>query len=213
MFFFPKLKEEKVSLEIRSLLLANWPFFGRVTIAVELDYLITRDRAVLHDLFMLTTFPFSRCILIAIAIDLADRFLPRLQSLNCKPLVVTFHACSKDKILRILKERLMALPYVVFQPQALELCARKVAAAAGDMRKALSVCGSAVEMLDTELRVLSSSPNSSTEATDQQTPPGLEVFKREQNNSVRIDHMAAALSKTFRSPVVDTIQSLPQHQQ
>ncbi|GLU18832.1 hypothetical protein SLE2022_351090 [Rubroshorea leprosula] len=30
-----------------------------VIIADELDYLITRDRAVLHDLFMLTTFPFS----------------------------------------------------------------------------------------------------------------------------------------------------------
>lgn len=30
---------------------------------------------------------------------------------------------------------------------------------------------------------------------------------------VRIDHMALALSKTYRSPVVDTIQSLPQHQQ
>ncbi|GKU93344.1 hypothetical protein SLEP1_g6945 [Rubroshorea leprosula] len=186
-----------------------------VIIADELDYLITRDRTVLHDLFMLTTFPFSRCILIGIAnsIDLADRFLPRLQSLNCKPLVVTFRAYSKDQILRILQERLMALPYIVFQPQALELCARKVAAASGDMRKALSVCRSAMEMLEAELRELSSSPNSSTEATHQQTPPGLEVFKREQNNSVRIDHMAAALSKTFRSPVVDTVQSLPQHQQ
>lgn len=95
--------------------------FCRLIFTDELDYLITRDRAVLHDLFMLTTFPFSRCILIgticgkylidmsrsflyslflklhatfahdifaftgiANAIDLADRFLPRLQSLNCK---------------------------------------------------------------------------------------------------------------------------------
>uniref|UniRef100_A0A7N2MBE5 ORC1/DEAH AAA+ ATPase domain-containing protein n=1 Tax=Quercus lobata TaxID=97700 RepID=A0A7N2MBE5_QUELO len=104
-------------------------------IADELDYLITKDRAVLHDLFMLTTFPFSRCILIGIAnaIDLADRFLPKLQSLNfldnrlavaCtrppilhqnigykyelrKPTVVTFRAYSKDQILKILHERLM----------------------------------------------------------------------------------------------------------
>jgi len=28
-----------------------------------------------------------------------------------------------------------------------------------------------------------------------------------------MDHMIAALSKTFKSPIVDTIQSLPQHQQ
>ncbi|KAL7247330.1 hypothetical protein ACSBR2_002279 [Camellia fascicularis] len=96
-------------------------------IADELDYLITKDRAVLHDLFTLTTFPFARCILIGIAnaIDLADRFLPRLQSLNCKPMVVTFRAYSKDQIIMILQPRLMALPYIVFQPQALELCARK----------------------------------------------------------------------------------------
>ncbi|CAL5388572.1 unnamed protein product [Camellia sinensis] len=45
-----------------------------------------------------------------------------------------------------------ALPYIVFQPQALELCARKVAAASGDMRKALCICRSAIEMLQAELR-------------------------------------------------------------
>lgn len=30
---------------------------------------------------------------------------------------------------------------------------------------------------------------------------------------VKVDHMAVALSKTYRSPTVDIIQSLPQHQQ
>ncbi|XP_040369512.1 cell division control protein 6 homolog B [Rosa chinensis] len=116
----------------------------------ELDYLITKDRAVLHDLFMLTTYPFSRCILLGVAnaIDLADRFVPKLQSLNCKPMVITFRAYSKDQILKILQERLMALPYTVFQPHALELCARKVAAASGDMRKALYISRSAIEMLE-----------------------------------------------------------------
>ncbi|XVE79431.1 hypothetical protein DITRI_Ditri14bG0058100 [Diplodiscus trichospermus] len=187
-------------------------------IADELDYLITKDRAVLHDLFMLTTFPFSRCILIGIAnsIDLADRFLPRLQSLNCKPMVVTFRAYSKDQILSILQERLLVLPYIVFQQQALELCARKVAAASGDMRKALCVCRSAVEILEAELR--ESANNMSLvsvggEFISQQTASALEIFQSQENSTVRIDHMALALSKTFRSPVVDTMQSLPQHQQ
>ncbi|CAL1409953.1 unnamed protein product [Linum trigynum] len=168
-------------------------------IADELDYLITKDRAVLHDLFMLTTLPFSRCILIGIAnaIDLADRFLPKLQSVNCKPLVVTYRAYSKDQILRILQERLMVLPHVVFHPQALELCARKVAAASGDMRKALSVCRSAVEVLEAEVRDSRNNMDSDTQ----------------ENSVVKIDHMAAALSKAFRTPVIDTIQSLPQHQQ
>ena len=37
---------------------------NRLVIADELDYLITKDRVVLHDLFMLTTLPSSRIILI-----------------------------------------------------------------------------------------------------------------------------------------------------
>nr|VDC80612.1 unnamed protein product [Brassica rapa] len=199
-------------------------------IADEMDYLITRDRGVLHELFMLTTLPFSRCILIgtvlcdhihlmcqfpllipnckfiyrfrspgvANAIDLADRFLPKLKSLNCKPLVVTFRAYSMEQILRILQERLVELPYVAFQSKALELCARKVSAASGDMRKALSVCRSALEILETEVKG----------STDQE--PQSPVTE---DQVVKMDHMVAALSKTFKSPVVDTIQSLPQHQQ
>ncbi|XP_062172760.1 cell division control protein 6 homolog B [Alnus glutinosa] len=187
-------------------------------IADELDYLITKDRAVLHDLFMLTTFPFSRCIFIGIAnaIDLADRFLPRLQSLNCKPIVVTFRAYYKDQILKILQERLMALPYTVVQLQALELCARKVAAASGDMRKALCVCRSAIEVLEAELRESDSNFNLSTVEkafVEQQTPTVPDILIKQEIDVVRLDHMAVALSKTYKSPIVDTIQSLPQHQQ
>ncbi|KAK1412765.1 hypothetical protein QVD17_34263 [Tagetes erecta] len=166
-----------------------------LVIADELDNLITSDRVVLHDLFMLTMLPFSEIILIGIAnaIDLADRFLPKLQSLNCKPSVVSFRAYSMDQIIMILKQRLMALPYTVFQPQALELCARKVAAASGDMRKALAICRGAVELLETELR------ESSCTST--------------LTSMVRVDHMAIALSRAYKSPIVDTIQCLPQHQQ
>ncbi|XP_058198873.1 cell division control protein 6 homolog B-like isoform X2 [Rhododendron vialii] len=186
-------------------------------VADELDYLITKDRAVLHDLFMLTTFPFSRCVLIGIAnaIDLADRFLPRLQSLNCKPMVLAFRAYTKDQIMVILRQRLTALPYNVFQLQALELCARKVAAASGDMRKVLCVCRSAIEMLEAELvpskynMDLSSRNNG---YSDDWITPAIDPIKQE-IDVVRVDHMAVALSKTYRSPIVEIIQSLPQHQQ
>ncbi|KAL3640857.1 AAA ATPase [Castilleja foliolosa] len=185
-----------------------------LVLADELDYLITKDRAVLHDLFMLTTLPFSKCILIGIAnaIDLADRFIPKLQSLNCKPAVVTFRAYSKDQIITILQERLKALPYTVFQPQAVELCARRVAAATGDIRKALSVCRSAIEMFEAERREpISDFISSSLHGTGVQKVH--EMPTNPINNMVRIDHVAAALSKTFKSTVVDTIQSLPRHQQ
>ncbi|KAJ8749709.1 hypothetical protein K2173_012260 [Erythroxylum novogranatense] len=188
-----------------------------VIIADELDYLITKDRALLHDLFMLTTLPFSRCILIGIAnaIDLADRFLPKLQSLNCSPIVITFRAYSADQILTILQDRLMGLPYTVFQPQALELCARRVAAASGDITES-SLCLSTIEILEGERRDSITSRNSASMiegSSKKQTTPAFESHKEQENILVRIDHMAAALSKAYRTPIVDTIQSLPQHQQ
>ncbi|KAF3323708.1 Cell division control protein 6 [Carex littledalei] len=160
----------------------------------EMDYLITRDRSVLHDLFMLTTLPFSRCILIGIAnaIDLADRFLPKLASLNCKPHVITFRAYNKDQIYEIIQERLKGLGYDVFDALALEYCARKVAAASGDMRKALAVCRSAVELLEADLR---------------------DSCELQEFHSVTFDHMDKALSKAFKPKIVDTILSLPLHQQ
>ncbi|CAL5388552.1 unnamed protein product [Camellia sinensis] len=148
---------------------------------------------------------------IANAIDLADRFLPRLQSLSCKPMMVTFRAYSKDQIIMILQRRLMALPYVVFQPQALELCARKVAAASGDMRKALCIC----RMLQAELRESACNLDFSLAEngySNQQTTPACDLIMQG-IDIVRVDHMAIALSKTYRSPIMDTIQSLPQHQQ
>ncbi|KGN47092.1 cell division control protein 6 homolog B [Cucumis sativus] len=184
----------------------------KLIIADELDYLITKDKAVLHDLFMLTTFPFSRCILIGIAnaIDLADRFLPRLQALNCKPQIVTYRAYSKEQILKILQQRLTRLPFVVFHSQALELCARKVAAVSGDMRKALCVCRNAIELLEVEIKASSKELNHD-DACDTSAPP--EPVKRSESQIVRLDHMAVALAKTFKSPAVETIQSLPQHQQ
>ncbi|KAL0442142.1 UNVERIFIED_CONTAM: Cell division control protein 6B [Sesamum radiatum] len=197
-----------------------------LVIADELDYLITKDRAVLHDLFMLTTMPFSKCILLGIAnaIDLADRLSrncnPKLQDSilvdhfsiitsnsvrkyvilehdlllilmaisDSKPMVITFRAYSKDQIMRILQERLRELPYSVFQPQALELCARRVAAASGDMRKALSVCRSAIEMLEAERRdpISNLSLSLLERIEDQQKPAACDTVKNQLNNMVSI---------------------------
>lgn len=103
----------------------------------------------------------------------------------------------------------------IFQADALELCARKVAAASGDMRKALHVCRGAVEMLEAELT--SGIHELDNISHEKSMTNGLnllpERLTKQEINMVRIDHMARALAKTFRSAVVDTIQTLPRHQQ
>ncbi|CAL5424544.1 unnamed protein product [Camellia sinensis] len=209
-------------------------------IADELDYLITKDRAVLHDLFMLTTFPFSRCILIGIAnaIDLADRFLPRLQSLNLSignpfsiphqsilflPLSYARQAYGSNfsgllqgsDHLDSSAEANGTSLHCLSTTSLRTMCQTKVAAASGDMRKALCICRNAIEMLEAELRDsacnldLSSAGNG---YSDQRKTPVQGLIMQE-TDIVRVNHMAVALSKTYRSPILDTIQSLPQHQQ
>ncbi|KAL3696305.1 hypothetical protein R1sor_010381 [Riccia sorocarpa] len=180
----------------------------------EMDYLITRDQSVLYDLFRLPSLANSRCILVGIAnaIDLTDRLLPKLRSLNCKVDVITFPAYTKDQILKVLQQRLEDLPYVVFKDAALELCARKVAAATGDMRKALHVCRSAVDIFESESR----GENKGTDEVGSCGPelvPATQKMLEKNSGLVGLDIMAMALSRIFRSPVVETIQSLPRHQQ
>ncbi|GLJ06051.1 hypothetical protein SUGI_0030900 [Cryptomeria japonica] len=100
---------------------------------------------------------------------------------------------------------------------------QKVAAASGDMRKALNVCSDfahyrdAVEMLQAELADAVYSPD---KISSEKLPsdPSLSIegkLTKQETPMVRIDHMARALARTFWSAVVDsdTIQSLPQHQQ
>nr|VDD41759.1 unnamed protein product [Brassica oleracea] len=177
-------------------------------IADEMDFLITKDRGVLHDLFMLTTLPFSRCILIGVAnaIDLADRFLPKLKSLNCENLVeftlellFLLFRCRQtcDQILRILHERLMVISsnsmircLFFSHPQVCEQTFYTL--------NFIQIFRSALQILESGIRGL---PGPESQGPTPADPV------------VRIDHMATALSKTFKSPVVDTIQSLPQHQQ
>ncbi|KAG9129565.1 hypothetical protein Leryth_014419 [Lithospermum erythrorhizon] len=124
-----------------------------------------------------------------------------------KPMIITFRAYSKDQIIKILCQRLTTLPYTAFQPQALELCARGCH----------DSCNmSAIEILEAEIKEsLSISQSSSLEQAcfDNQKAAICNGPTKKEFSIVRVDHVAAALSKAYKSPVVDTIQSLPQHQQ
>ncbi|KAE8691805.1 hypothetical protein F3Y22_tig00110879pilonHSYRG00093 [Hibiscus syriacus] len=70
---------------------------------------------------------------------------------------------------------------------------------------------SAVEILEAELREAASNLSLTSEeggAYQSTDLTALEIYPSQENSTVRIDHMALPLSKTFRSPIVDTIQSL-----
>ncbi|KAI9101086.1 P-loop containing nucleoside triphosphate hydrolase protein [Phlyctochytrium arcticum] len=82
-----------------------------VVVLDEIDSLLTRDQDILYKLF---SWPFqngTRLVLIGIAnaLDLTDRFLPRLKAQNCEPLLLNFNPYEVNEISEIIKDRLLCL--------------------------------------------------------------------------------------------------------
>ncbi|KAF9189953.1 AAA ATPase [Haplosporangium sp. Z 767] len=139
-----------------------------VIILDEVDQLLTRDQEVLYKLFQWSFMEHSKLTLIGIAnaLDMTDRFLPRLKAKNCEPQLLHFNPYQVADIRAIIMDRLFSLenqrdqrsetdkPRVapLIQRPAVELCARKVAAATGDLRKALDICRQTIEMVEMEVK-------------------------------------------------------------
>jgi len=163
----------------------------------EMDQLRTTSKDVLYELFALPALKDSKCILTGVSneINLTDRVLPILRARGCEPALVSFAAYDGAQLKVLLKQRLASLPFKAMEDSAIELCSRKVGAATGDMRKALNVCATAIDLCVQE----------ATRPMDDQPAPAPGI--------VKISHMARALSKTYASLIVDSIRALPQMQQ
>ncbi|KAG0202761.1 AAA ATPase [Mortierella sp. GBA30] len=144
----------------------------------EIDQLLTKDQDVLYKLFEWSSMEHSKLMLIGIAnaLDMTDRFLPRLKAKNCEPQLLNFNPYQVAEIRAIILDRLFSMedeknqgtpkigdkdkdemktkPRVapLMQRPAIELCARKVAAATGDLRKALDICRQTIEMVEMETK-------------------------------------------------------------
>ncbi|KAK3731827.1 hypothetical protein QZH41_020185, partial [Actinostola sp. cb2023] len=129
----------------------------RILILDELDQLETKNQDVLYTMFEWPSLPKSKLILIGIAnaLDLTDRILPRLQARpKCKPGLLHFSPYTRNQIATILQDRVAQTKgdAVILDTPAIQFCARKVAAVAGDMRKALDICRRAVEVVEADVR-------------------------------------------------------------
>lgn len=127
-----------------------------VLILDEIDHLDSKGQEVLYSLFEWPQLPNSKLILIGIAnaLDLTDRMLPRLQAFKYEPKLMHFQPYTRQQIVSILEDRLSNLQdnMPVIKPLALQLCARKIAACTGDIRKALDVCRRAIEMVENKMK-------------------------------------------------------------
>ncbi|PGH35065.1 cell division control protein 6 [[Emmonsia] crescens] len=134
----------------------------------EIDHLLTTDVETLYTLFEWSLQPHSRLLLIGIAnaLDLTDRFLPRLKSKNMKPRLLPFLPYTASQIAGIISTRLRSLlptttnttpavpeDFIPFlHPAAIQLCARKVASQTGDLRKAFDVIRRTIDLIEQETR-------------------------------------------------------------
>lgn len=114
----------------------------------EMDVLVSRAQKVLYDLLDWPTRPGSRLAVIGVAntMDLPERMLPRIASRLGRNRL-TYSPYTKQQLASILQLRLPALhPSQTFQPGTVQLCAAKVAAVSGDVRRALQLCARAAEL-------------------------------------------------------------------
>ncbi|KAK4659149.1 AAA ATPase [Podospora pseudocomata] len=131
----------------------------------EIDHILTLDPESLYRVFEWSLQPTgSRLLMVGIAnaLDLTDRFLPRLKSRNLKPEILPFLPYTAPQVKNIITTRLKSLlpanhpdqnfiPF--FHPAAIELCSRKVSTQTGDLRRAFEVCRRAIDLVESETRL------------------------------------------------------------
>ncbi|KAK4136371.1 cell division control protein Cdc6 [Trichocladium antarcticum] len=129
----------------------------------EIDHILTMDPESLYRVFEWSLQQTSRLTLVGIAnaLDLTDRFLPRLKSRNLKPELLPFLPYTAPQVKRIITTRLKSLvadgavpdfiPF--FHPAAIELCSRKVSSQTGDLRRAFEICRRAIDLVESETRM------------------------------------------------------------
>ena len=135
-----------------------------VVILDEIDHLLTLDLDVLYQLFEWSLHKRSRLILIGIAnaLDLTDRFSPRLKAKNLKPQLLPFLPYTAPQIASVVSTKLKSLlpgdstgpsdhvPFV--QPTAIQLCSKKVASQGGDLRKAFDIMRRTIDLIEIEVK-------------------------------------------------------------
>ncbi|KAJ2892653.1 AAA ATPase [Coemansia aciculifera] len=178
----------------------------------EVDSLLGSKQEVLYRLFELAAHPDSRLALVGIAnaLDLTDRFLPRLQARNCVPLLLNFNPYQVNDIVAILQSRLDSVAVEgtepVIQKAALELCARKVAATSGDLRKALDVCRQAMEAAEAEHKKKSNNKENGPAVVA--AAPAATAAANPAMPKVSIMHIAKVLTSLNGSPIAQKLNAL-----
>ncbi|XP_071800120.1 uncharacterized protein [Asterias amurensis] len=161
-----------------------------VLLVDELDLLWTRKQGVLYSLFDWPSRPKARLIVLAIAntMDLPERIMMNRVSSRLGLTRMTFQPYTFKQLQSIVQSRLEGLR--AFEPDAIQLAARKVAAVSGDARRALDICRRATELAEAA------------------KPTG-----KGKGPLVGMKHVDTALTEMFSSPKIIAIRQASRHEQ
>jgi len=181
----------------------------------EIDNLLDGDCDVLYSMFEWALHRASSLVLIGIAnaLDLTDRFLPRLKSRNLKPQLLPFLPYTAQQVSTIITEKLCSLLAVdtsvaksfipIMHPAAVQLCSKKIASQTGDLRKAFNLVRRTIDQMERETSSEMSSRQSVTPTkqpltelanlarTPPLTPPSLSALKPIESADAQPSSMAS----------------------
>ncbi|KAK7502257.1 hypothetical protein BaRGS_00006621 [Batillaria attramentaria] len=163
-----------------------------VLLVDELDLLWTRKQDVMYNIFDWPTKPRARLIVLAVAntMDLPERIMIKRVSSRLGLTRMTFQPYTFRQLEEIVTSRMTGLS--VFDSDAVQLAARKVAAVSGDARRALDICRRSTEIAERE--------------TESEGGSKEDVL-------VKISHVDAALKEMFSSPKMIAIRNLATQEQ
>ena len=164
----------------------------------ELDMLCNRKQSVLYNLFEWPTRATSKLVVLAIAnaMDLPERVMINRVSSRLGLTRLTFSPYTFQQLQEIVITRLQGLK--VFDKDAIQLVARKVASLSGDARRALDICRRATEIAQRE-------SEKNTSATSNKKKSKAEVL-------VGISHVLKAHEEMFCSPKIVAIRSCSKYE-
>jgi len=150
-----------------------------VLIIDELDFLVTKDQAVIYNLFEWTQQKKSRLVVLAIAntMNLPEKLKPRVVSRMGDHRVV-FRQYTAEQIETIIRSRLQGLP--IFQENTVRFASKKISNCSSDIRKVMAVLSQSVEL----------------------------AMKDTDESKVTIDHVQKAFELFFDSPVISYISGM-----
>lgn len=163
---------------------------GKMTYVVmldEVDSLVDVECEILYNIFEWAMHPSTSLTLIGIAnaLDLTDRFLPRLKVRGLKPQLLPFLPYTAQQISDIISDKLRSLlpktstasPDFVpcMQPAAIQLCGKKIASQTGDLRKAFNLVRRAIEQVEKEALARQGQNSPSKQPLGEVTNPSTQV--------------------------------------